>query len=668
MVATREIYWNISGHLWLYFFFLCSMIVLIYGFWCRYRKWLKGLNDDRSGNFIERATSTLGEVLLHKRIFRFSIPGLFHFSIFTGFIVLAIGTTMVFLEADLGIPILRGKFYIYFQSLALDIAGLVLLLGVCISLYHRFYMKPERYRSMSSGIGVLIGLVLIMVTGFLVEGLRISATADPWAKWSPVGYAVSIPFSRMAIESQEWFHRIAWWFHMSLVFALIGYLPFSKLRHVFLGPLNIYLRRLEPKGITVSPIDIENADKLGTETIWDFSWKHLLDLDACTECGRCQEFCPLSISQQAFSPRDVIVGLRESMDSGIATSKKSENAGGAEPNILDAIGTETIWLCRTCRACMEECPVFIEHIPKFIEPRRFEVMENAVFPKTLQDPIESLETRRHAYRGTPVSRIDWAKSMDIQVIDEDMEVDLLYWVGCTTALNEDNWGIAKALSKLLQRAGISFAILGNDEICCGEPARRIGNEYLFETIVQENIALLKKYRFNAIVTSCPHCFNMLHNEYQAFQCSYAVCHHSEKLCELIQNGKLKIEGCIDQSLTYHDPCYLGRYNDIYKSPRKVLREATARYPVEMVRSKSRSFCCGGGGGGVWLGEEDLPVDRRLNIRRAYQAQETGADILATACPFCMTMMRDSVQTVSEGDKMKVLDIAEVLNEACENKE
>lgn len=631
---------------------------MIYGLRLRYLKYRSGGRENRFGNSPERLLSSVKEILTHRRIFNKTYTGLFHYTMVASFVVLFLGTTAVFIEADLGVRVLYGNFYLYFQSLTLDIAGALALVGIGMAAFQRFLLRPDRFVGMASGAITLLGLFLVLATGFVLEGLRISATADPWGRWSPVGYAISLPFGGMDIGSQKLLHRFFWWTHLMLVLGLMAYLPFSKLRHTLLGVLNIYFRRLGPKGVTVNAIDIETTEKLGAEIITDLSWKHLLDLDACTECGRCHEVCPVTSSMQPFSPRDVIVGLRNNLDRSIGTKS------GFAPQIVQSLGDATIWYCRTCRACMEVCPVYIEHIPKFIETRRFEVMEKAEMPKTLKDPIESLELRKHPYRGTPVSRSDWFKELDIPVLEEGSEIDLLYWVGCTTALNEDDWVIARSLTGLLREAGISFGVLGDTEICCGEPARRIGNEYLFESIAQENMEILKRYRFKAMVTSCPHCFNMLRHEYADFQKTFHVYHHTEYLWGLIETGKLKINGMVNRSITYHDPCYLGRYNDNYDIPRALIKKASGCFPTEMQRTKQDSFCCGGGGGGCWLGEEKFPVENRLNVRRAKQAAITGADILATACPFCMMMMQDSVKTVSESNPLEIRDIAEILYSAC----
>ncbi len=647
---SRQIYWNIPYHLLLYFFLLIALAIFMYGTRQRYLKWRSGQPEKRFDQVFKRAGLVLREVALHRRLLRYPYAGSFHYLVVVGFFVLFMGTVVVFLESDLGIPLMSGRFYLYFQSLTLDIAGALALIGIILAGFHRFVLKPDRYQGMKSGWIELALLFLVLTSGFVVEGLRISATGDPWKQWSPIGLTTSYMFAHWDIETQKTLHRIVWWLHMALAFGLLAYLPFSKLRHLLLGPLNIYFQRLSPKGVIVDPIDIETAEKLGTEFISDFSWKHLLDLDVCTECGRCQEMCPVwGSGQESLSPRSVILALRDAAD--------------REAPVVELVGKQTIWLCRTCRACMEECPVAIEHIPKLIEMRRFEIMESVDFPKTLHDPMESLEARGHPYRGTRASRVDWFAKLDIPLAKEGEEVDFLYWVGCTTSLNEDNWAIAQNLAELFKQAGVSFAVLGEEEMCCGEPARRVGNEYLFENIARQNIEILNNYKFKAIVTGCPHCYNMLKNEYRDFQGFYEVCHHSEVLQRLINNGQLTIKAPLECKLTYHDPCYLGRYNDIYETPRSLIHAVCAGKMVEMKRTKSRSFCCGGGGGGAWLGEEGVAVENRVNVNRARQATETGAEILVTACPFCMMMLRDGTRSLNREDVPEVMDIANLLYSA-----
>ena len=666
MEPTREIYWNITNYGYLYVLLLIAAAVFGWGVYRHLRVWMKGQREDRFDQILQRLWVTLKHVFFHARLFRYPYSGGFHLMMFGGFVLLFVGTVVVFFKADFGLDIMHGGFYLYFQSLALDLAGIMALLGIVMAGVQRYVLRLDRYDTVVSDAVILIGLFVLVSTGFFIEGTRLSVIQDPWARWSPVGHFISGFFKTTDADVTAGIHRLLWWFHLSLAMALFAYVPYSKLFHFLAGPINISLQPLEPKGITVKRLDIETAEKFGVQTLSDFSWKQLFDLDACTECGRCQDNCPVTIAGKPFSPRDVILGMR-SLPHRLDTRDKEQKDHQTETPVLgNAFSEEWLWLCRTCRACMEECPVFIEVIPKFIELRRFQVMEEADYPKTLQAPIESLESRGHAYRGTTASRTDWLKDGDsgteVFVLDDSTAVDVLYWVGCTTALNEENMDIARNISALLKAAGINFGILGDDETCCGEPARRIGNEYLFEAIVRQNIETFNNRKFKTIVTNCPHCYNMFKHEYRQFGAKLDVFHHSEFLLKLIKDKKLGIKdkNKKTEKMTYHDPCYLGRYNDIYAAPRNVIDIASACNLLEMDRSKDRSFCCGGGGGGAWLSEEGEPVSERVNVARAKQALATGASTVVTACPFCMMMMRDGIKTVDDSGTLEVIDLSQLI--------
>ena len=645
---------------------LIAAAVFGWGIYRHLRLWRKGQKEDRFDQILQRLGVTLKHVFFHTRILRYPYSGGFHLIMFGGFILLFMGTVVVFLKADFGLDIMHGGFYLYFQSLALDLSGALALLGIVMAGVQRYVRRPDRYRTVFSDLLILIGLFVMVSTGFLIEGARLSVIQDPWARWSPVGHFISGFFKTTDADVTAGIHRLLWWFHLSLALALFAYVPYSKLFHFLAGPINIFLQPLEPKGITVKRLDIETAEKFGAQNLPDFSWKQLFELDACTECGRCQDNCPVTMAGKPFSPRDVILGMREQLHGLDIREKEQEDPQMGELVVGNALSEEWLWLCRTCRACMEECPVFIEVIPKFVELRRFQVMEEADYPKTLQAPIESLESRGHAYRGTTASRTDWLKDGDsdteVFVLEASTAVDVLYWVGCTTALNEENMDIARNISALLKTAGVSFGILGDDETCCGEPARRIGNEYLFETIVQQNIETFNNRKFKTIVTNCPHCYNMFKHEYRQFGAELDVLHHSEFLLKLINDKKLDIKdkNKKTEKMTYHDPCYLGRYNDIYAAPRNVIDIASASNLIEMDRSKDRSFCCGGGGGGAWLSEEGEPVSERVNVARAKQALATGASTVVTACPFCMMMMRDGIKTIDDAGALKVVDLSQLF--------
>jgi Fe-S oxidoreductase len=444
-----------------------------------------------------------------------------------------------------------------------------------------------------------------------------------------------------------------------MVFALIAWLPYSKLLHIFTSVANIYFRSLGPKGAMLKPLDMEASTSFGVKEIDQFTWKDLLDLDACTECGRCQDACPAFATGKPLSPKSLILDLREYLKAygpGLPGGHR-EKSGGESRLTGKAIKEETLWSCTTCMACMQECPVFIEHVPKIIDMRRFLVMEEGRLPETMQQALRSLEARGHPYPGASASRSDWCRGLNVRTLAGVGRADYLYWVGCSTALHARNQNTARAFSRLLQQAGVDFAILGEEEHCSGDPARRIGNEVLFEMLARRNMEALQSYEVKKIVTTCPHCFNTLKNEYPRFGASFQVYHHSQLLAELIQQGRLKPSGGSEAKVTFHDPCYLGRYNDTYEEPRKVIGAVPGVQVVEMQQHRERSFCCGAGGGLMWMEE---PSDQRVNNKRAEHVLETGSDIVSVACPFCMTMLEDGLKARKSERDVRVLDIAELL--------
>ncbi len=561
---------------------------------------------------------------------------------------------------DFGLPIMQGNFYLYFQSLTLDLFGALSILGVCIALYHRYFYRPQRLHNTWQDGVILVLFLAILLTGFIIEGLRIVATNDPWGGWSPVGLAVGRFFSLfLPPEHLPDSHAFLWWFHLLLVYALIAWLPYSKLLHVLTSPANIYFRSLEPKGAMLKPINMDTAESFGVKGLDQFTWKGLLDLDACTECGRCQDVCPAFSTGKPLSPKALILDLRDELHiNGAAMPTRKTAPNVAEPLIGRVIQEETLWSCTTCMACMEECPVFIEHVPKIIDMRRYLVMEEGKFPETMQRTLRSLEARGHPYPGISASRIDWCEGLNIRILSDAVPAEYLYWVGCSTALNTRNQKIARAFAQLLRQAGIDFAILGQEERCSGDPARRIGNEYLFEKLARRNIDLLQSHGVKKIVTTCPHCFNTLKNEYPRFGGVFEVQHHSQMLAELVQQGRLSPNDGLEAKVTFHDPCYLGRYNDTYEEPREVIAAVPGVSLVEMRQHREKSFCCGAGGGLMWTEE---PSDKRVNCVRAQHAIESGSDVVAVACPFCMTMLEDGVRTKMGERELKVLDIAEIFD-------
>ena len=428
------------------------------------------------------------------------------------------------------------------------------------------------------------------------------------------------------------------------------------MQHVWLSPLNVFFRSLRPKG-SLSYLDIEKAESYGASKIENFTWKQLLDLDACTRCGRCQDNCPAYLSEKPLSPKKVILDLRTHLYDAYRLPFYKKPPESRCDIISEVITEDVIWSCTTCRACQETCPIYVEHIDKIIDMRRSLVLEQAKIPETGEAALKCIETRGHSCRGTTSTRTDWSEGLDIKLLSDDSNVDILYWVGCAAALEDRNTKVAKAMAKILKASGMNFGILGLEESCCGEPARRLGNEYLFQMQALKNIELLKNYNAKKIVTACPHCFNTIKNEYPQFGGEFEVIHHSQFIAELLYQGKIKTTAPRKGKFTYHDSCYLGRHNDIYNQPRQVLQHVSQFKLVEIARSRQNGFCCGGGGGRFWMEER---IGKRISEMRIEQVMDTGANVVASACPYCLQMFEDAIKAKEAEEKLKAQDIAELI--------
>jgi Fe-S oxidoreductase/nitrate reductase gamma subunit len=655
--ATREVFWNISHGWVMYALLVPTLAVAGHGVYRRVKSWRRGLGENRFDRPLERAWLLIKHGLLQLATWRRLYSGSMHAMIFWGFIVLTIATTVVMIDYDFGLPIMRGKFYLYFQSLVVDIFGALAIVGIALAAGRRWLARPGHLVYTTEATLILIVIFTILASGFLLEGWRIAATSDPWGAWSPFGQLVAQVSRPLASDDTlRTAHAVTWWTHLLLVFGLIAWAPYTKLLHVVTSPLNIYASRLAPIGATLRKIDFETSEKLGINSLVGFTWKDRLDFDACTECGRCTSVCPANRVGKLLSPRDIILDLQRLARD--PAGDPTQSYIGATP----ALSPEAMWQCTTCGACVEACPVAIEQMPKIVDTRRYLVMEDAAFPETMQKALTSLETRGHPLPGTAFSRVDWTQGLDISTVAEAPDADVLLWVGCGGALVERNQKIVRSLAQLLTKAGVKFAILGREEKCTGDPARRIGNEFLFETLAQENIATLDRYRVKTIVTSCPHCFNTFRNEYPQFGGRYEVFHHSEYLARLVGEGRLSAEMPGDKKVTFHDPCYLGRQNGVYDAPRELVQIASGARPIEMEQNRSNGFCCGGGGGMSFI---DEPPNQRVNQERARQALETGADVVAVGCPFCMTMLEDGINARKGDRDVKVMDVAELMWQAVE---
>lgn len=674
-VATRELYWNISGHLWLYAVFAVALAIFIYGFYQQYLLWRLGKTELRTDEIGRRLKTMVTQTFGHTRILRDKLPGWMHFFLFWGFVIMVFGTTVVFLQADLGLQIFYGNFYLVL-SLALEFAGLFALIGVLVFAWRRYVVKPDRLDNRNDDGWALLLIGVIIVTGFVVEGLRISATNDPWYAWQPIGYLVSLLINSMSVEAQQFLHKFLWWFHMFIAMAFIAYLPYSKLIHIILMPADQFFSPLTPPG-TMTPIDFEDEDieVYGTDKIEDFSWKHLFDLDACVRCGRCQDNCPAYLTGKPLSPKKMVQNMRTHLHAKaphLVTAREAlakegaqlEVAAGSEAiaefeeNLVrDVVTEDEIWACTTCRACQEQCPAMIEHIHKTLELRRYLTLTESEFPAEMQLAFRNMENNANPWGVGYADRANWAEGLGIPTLDENAEVEYLYWPGCAGAFDDRNQKVSKALVKIMQAAGISFGILGIEEKCCGDSARRLGNEYLYNMLAEENIETMKGYGVKKIITQCPHCFQTFKVDYPQLGGEFEVIHHTQLINDLIASGRIKLSGDLGKSVVYHDSCYLGRYNDIYTAPRQIVSSLPGARLVEMPRHHDKSFCCGAGGGRMWLEET---IGTNINDARTEQAMTTGADLIGTACPFCLTMMTDGLKAKDEEGKMAAMDLAELV--------
>ncbi|MDY6843153.1 MAG: (Fe-S)-binding protein [Thermodesulfobacteriota bacterium] len=669
-MVTREIGWNIP-YLWImYPLMVITLGVFFYGFYSRYKMWKVGQPENRLDNIGERIKTLIVQGLLQARILREAYSGIMHVFIFWSFCILFIGTAIIVIQVDILKPIssiyfLKGSFYLWF-SLILDIAGVVAVVGVLLALFRRYITRPERLDNVSDDLVALLLILLILLSGFALEGLRISATNVAWRGWSPVGSMVAGLFSSVGMEKASVLslHQIFWWSHMGISFAFIAYIPYSRLFHIFSSAINQFFKSLTPHGALVSmDLESEDVETYGVNKIQEFTWKQILDLDACTRCGRCQDVCPAHQTEKPLSPKKLIQDLKTHWVAVAPTllTQKGENGSGEEENTLirEVIEEDTIWSCTTCRACQEACPVFIEHINKMVDMRRYLVLMESSFPQEITTPFKNWENNSNAWGIGWSQRADWAKDMEVKIIPEaeDPSVDVLYYVGCAGSFDDRNRKVASSLVKIMKEAGINFGILGTHEKCCGETVRRIGNEYLAQNMIAENIELFNSYGIKKIIATCPHCYNTLKNEYPQFGGNFEVLHSTEFVGQLLKEGKITLKGNIDATVVFHDSCYLGRYNNIYDVPRESLGAITGVKLSEMDRVRGKAFCCGAGGGRMWMEEH---IGKRINEARCDEALSKNPNIISTACPYCLTMMEDGVKERGKEESVKVMDVIELI--------
>ena len=670
-MASREIFWNIQlgGIVYLLGFILAA--VVCYGLYRRLRLWRLGSEDDRFsdlGSRIRTFVVTMADGLWHRRIVRDRYAGPMHLLMFGGFGLLLMGPFLDFMSEHV-VHFMKGNVYLG-VSLLLDMGGLLVLAGVGMAACRRYVLKPTKLDNLLDDAVTLTLLSLVIVTGFAVEGARIAATElqthPGWSVWSPVGFVFANAFSPLGEDVVLALHRGLWWGHMLISFGTIGYvfLSFSRLAHIVASPLNMFLRSVDGKGV-LKPIEItETVETFGASRIQDLTWKDLLDLDACTRCGRCQEVCPSYLTAKPLSPKKLIQELKAHLAEQGSALLRGKGDGehsqeGACPALVDGVVTEDeLWACTTCAACEEACPVFVEPISKIIAMRRNLVLEQGKIAGSAMSSLRSIQDRGHPWKGAMASRMDWTSGLHVKPLSSNGAAGILFWVGCTAAVQERGMNIPASLVKILSTAGVNVGLLGHEESCCGHFARRLGDEYLFQCQAKQNIETLQRYNVKKIVTICPHCYHTLKDEYPQFGGEFEVVHHTELILQLITEGKLKFSEELNKVVAYQDPCYLGRYHGIYEAPRKILAAIPGVKVVEMAGCRSESLCCGAGGGRMWMEEEP---SQRVSGLRMKDALATKADILITACPFCMQMFEDAAKGLEK--PMEVLDLVELLERA-----
>ena len=669
MEVGREIFWNIALGWLAYLVMGVAVLILAYNLYDRISLWRRGQEEKRWDRIGSRIWGVILYVVGHARVLKESYPGVMHLMIFWGFLILLLGAGVDAFNHYSGLHFLKGGVYLAF-SFILEIAGLMVIVGVVMALWRRYVTRPSRLDSRAEDAWVLILLGAIVVSGFLVEGARIAAQGNPWERWSFVGWTLSGLFGKG--KGVLLFHKALWWAHLFLSFIFVAVISYTKLLHIITSVLSTFFRNLQPSAIR--PIEnMEEAESFGVSRWEEFTWVDLLQLDTCTRCGRCQDNCPAHLTEKPLSPKEVVQGIKAVFEQETApilqrmrtwgVEKKEEEEGEEGKTLVGGVISEdAIWSCTTCGACVVHCPVFVEPYPKLIDFRRYLALMESRFPQEVQVAFRNMENNSNPWGIGMHTRADWAKDLGVKTLAEDRDVEYLLYVGCAGSFDDLNKKVATAVVKLLQRAGVSFGILGTEEGCCGDSARRLGNEYLYQIMVEQNIEVMKNYGVKKIITLCPHGYNTLKNEYPQFGGEFEVYHYTEVLAQFISEGKLQLTKPIEDSVTYHDSCYLGRYNGLYEEPRKVLGAIPGLKMVEMARCRSRSFCCGAGGGRFWM-EEHLGT--RINHARLQDVLESGASTVVTSCPFCYTMLSDAIKEKEVEERLRARDLAELVLEATE---
>lgn len=618
-----------------------AIVAMAAGFRKRWAVVKSGRREELSRDLPGLAKYLLG----HNKIMQNPKAGWAHIFVFFGFFIPLIVIVLSQFDFAMPVPVAR------LLSLTTELLGLAMLVGLIYFLMRRIGAGESKGPKRTT-LPVII-LLFIIVTGFLAEGTRlaISPVGSSWA--SPLGWLMSLGLPDSPLLMQV-FIRL----HFFAILIFVAILPFTFMRHLVASTQNVYYkRRRMPGGIV--PLSA-GADAIGADTFKDFTWKQLLEAEACVACGRCEENCPATLSDKPLSPRKVMQDILSQMESGGQQNSGPQTNG--LPALTDAIAADELWACTSCMACVAHCPVLIEPLDKIIDMRRYQVMGKARLPSEARPMIRDLELYGDVQGKGVAHRADWAMNREVPQLSNvsrntGLDAEYLLWVGCSGAFHPRNQETSRAMVKILKSAGIRFAILGKEERCCGDPARRLGDEMLFQKLARANIEQFNRHQVKKVVTMCPHCLNVLKNEYPELGCRLKVIHATELVCDLIRSNRIALKYPVADNMTLHDACYLGRYNQVYQAPRDICQAIPGTGLKETTRNRDSGFCCGGGGGRMWLHEK---IGQNINVVRAEELAQNGVDLIGTACPYCQVMLDDGVKSLELDKTPKVAGIIDIV--------
>jgi Fe-S oxidoreductase len=657
-VPFRDTFWNVP--VWaqwaLYVGGAVAIAVCVHGLWRHAALIRRGGPEPRLDRIPARLGLVVRHVLGQARVLTQAYPGIMHAIMFWGFLALFLGTVLATIDWDLTLPLfgyklLKGTFYLLYETV-LDLFGLFFVVGLGLAVWRRFVQRPARLDPAAKFASALALLFVINVTGFVMEAVRLAVVQPPWGPWSPVGWLLAQAMLGLGLGegALRAVHLGVWLFHAAISLAFVAIIPYSYFLHLLTTPLNVFFAKLGPRGAIAAIPNLEEAEALGVSKLEEFSWKRRLDFAACVECGRCQAVCPAHLSGTPLSPKQVIVKLKRHMY-------------GELPGPIHGalIGADELWACTTCMACVEECPAFIDIVDTIVDLRRYLALAEGALPSTAPQSLQNIQRAGNPWGLPAGERLAWAEGLDVPRLAPGMEVEYLYWVGCSASYDKRNQSIARSVVKILRAAGVSFAVM-QEERCHGEVGRRLGEEYLYQTLQQENVAALARYRFRKVITHCPHCFNTIKNEFPQFGGTFEVLHHSQVIEALLAEGRLRPTRPLPARVAFHDSCYLGRYNGVMDAPRRAVGAVPGLTLIELPRARERGLCCGGGGGHMWM---EVKALKRVNLIRVEEVLASGAEVVGVGCPFCLAMMDLGRKVKEAEERLAVKDVSELVAESLE---